>query len=248
MKSIGFIGKMDKTDLIQYVGKMISAMDKRTIFIDATSSQKTRYVIPVISGMEEQNQYIVERDGIDIAVGFNNILELKKYLIGKGEDFNDYEYVLIDIDSDEMCEEYDMKNANNLFFVSSFDKMHVNGGIDLLRFICATKRRENPDAKVDISKILFFHSGISKVDIKYISTLTDNLPINWIGNEIALPYTGEDLSVNIQNQYSSKINPKPLTKEMKDGIIEIVSKITDEDKNKLKKVLANIEKVARFTA
>ena len=124
--------------------------------------------------------------------------------------------------------------------------MHINGGINLLKYVCATKRREDPDAKVDIQKILFFHTGINKVDINYINFLTENLPINWGGNEIDLPYTGEDLSVNIQNQYSSKINMKPLTREMKAGIVEVVGNITGEDRNKLKKVLANIEKSSKF--
>lgn len=246
MRSIGFVGKMDKTDLVQYVGKLLSALGKKTIFIDATSSQKTRYIIPVISGVENQSQYIVEHDGLDIAVGFNNILELKKYLISKGEDFNEYEYVLIDVESDEMCEEYDIKNANSMFFVSSFDKMHILKGIELLKYICATKRREDPDAVLDLTKAVYY-SEINTADSMYIDSLTENLPINWINNTVILPYNGIDISVNIQNQYSSKINFKYLSQEMKNGIIDIVSIISGEEKNRLKKTVKNIEKIATFS-
>lgn len=247
MKSVGFVGKMDKTELIQYVAKMLSSMGKKTIFIDATTTQKTRYTIPTINGMNLQAQYIVEHDGIDIAIGFNNILELKKYLISKGEDFTEYEYVLIDTDSDEMCEEYDIKNANNLFFVSSFDKMHIVKGVELLKYICATKRREDTDAEVDLTKVLYYSENVNTADTKYIENLSENLPLRWV-NSIVLPYDAGDLSINIQNQYSTKINFRYLSRDMKDGIVQMVSLITGEEKNKLVKVEKNIEKIARFTA
>ena len=247
MKSVGFVGKMDKTELIQYVAKMLSSMGKKTIFIDATTTQKTRYTISAINGMNLQTQYIVEHDGIDIAIGFNNILELKKYLISKGEDFTEYEYVLIDTDSDEMCEEYDIKNANNLFFVSSFDKMHIVKGVELLKYICATKRREDTDAEVDLTKVLYYSENVNTADTKYIENLSENLPLRWV-NSIVLPYDAGDLSINIQNQYSTKINFRYLSRDMKDGIVQMVSLITGEEKNKLVKVEKNIEKIARFTA
>lgn len=242
MKSVGFIGKMDKTELIQYVAKVISSFDKKTIFIDATTSQKTRYAVPALPGMEGQGQYVVEHDGVDVAVGFNNILELKKFLLGKGEDFNNYDYVLIDIDSDEMCEEYDMKNANNLFFVTSFDKMHILKGIELLKYICATKRREDTSAKIDLMKVLYY-SELNTADTKYINSLTEDLPINWINESVNIMYNGLDLSVNIQNQYSTKIGLKNLSQELKAGIMDIVSVITGEDKNRIKKTIKTIERI-----
>ena len=89
MKCIGFIGKSDKTELIGYISKIIAATGKKVIFLDATSSQKTRYTIPTIDGVDEQTQYVTQHDGVDVAVGFSNMLELKKYLLTKGEDFND---------------------------------------------------------------------------------------------------------------------------------------------------------------
>ena len=247
MKSVGFVGETDKTDLIQYTAKLISSLDKKVILIDATKTQKTRYTIPTINGIDNQSQYVVEHDNIDVAVGFNNVLELKKYLISKGEDFTEYDYVLINVDSDEMSEEYDMKNANNLFFVTSFDKMHISKGIDVLKYICATKRREAPDSSVDLTKVIYY-SSINTADSKYIDNLAENLPLNWLGNTVNMPYDNGDISVNIQNQYSSKIDFRYLSPDYKNGVVDIVNIITGEDKNMLKKAVKNIEKTARFTA
>ena len=53
MKCIGFVGSADKTELVMYIAKVLSSLDKKTIYIDATTKQKTRYIIPTIGDMEE---------------------------------------------------------------------------------------------------------------------------------------------------------------------------------------------------
>lgn len=247
MKSIGFVGEMDKTGMLLCVGKMLSALGCKAMLIDATKLQKTRYVIPLIVENETQEQYITQHDGLDVAVGFENILELKKYLLSKGEDFSEYEYILIDSDVEEMCEEYDIKSANKLFFVTTFDKMQLAKGVDLLRFICASKRREDPNGTVNVEKVLAYtQTNIKTVDNRYIERLTENLPINWSDSKIVTSYDEGDLSAYIQNQYRNKIEFRDITPQTKLGILEIVYQITGEDKNRLKKVLKSIEKNARF--
>ena len=79
MKCIGFIGKTNKSEMVQYVAKIISSLGNKVMVIDATTAQRTRYTVPTILGTENQNQYIVQYDSVEIAVGFNNMLELKKY-------------------------------------------------------------------------------------------------------------------------------------------------------------------------
>lgn len=246
MKCIGFIGKTNKTEIVQYIGKIISAYGKKVIVVDATSIQRTRYTVPTIMGTDIQNQYVVQHDSIDIAVGFSNMLELKKYLLAKGEDFNEYDYVLVDTDVEEMIEEYDLKSANNLFFVSSFDKFDVQKGVELLMFICASKRRAEPEGTLNIEKVLYY-SEINTADSKYIDRLSENLPINW-GKTINYPYDQGDLSVNIQNQYASKLDLRYLTSSYKSALMQTVKVITGEEESSIKKAIKNIERNAKFTA
>lgn len=246
MKSIGFAGNTDKTELIMYIAKFLVALNKKTIFIDATTKQKTRYIIPTIGDVEEQNQYVVQHDGVEFAVGFTNMLELKKYFLSKGEDFTEFEYVLVDTDTPEMCEEYDLKSANNLFFVSSYDKYHIVKGIELLKYMCAVKRKADPEAQLVLTKLLYY-SEINTADSQYIEGLAENLPLLWSHNTINFPYDQGDLSANIQNQYGTKIDFRNLTPMYKNSIIETVSFITGDEKSVLKKVLKNIEKEAKFS-
>lgn len=247
MKCIGFIGKTNKTEIVQYVAKIISSLGNKVMMIDATSSQKTRYTVPTIIGTENQSQYVVQYDGIEIAIGFGNMLELKKYLLSKGEDFNEYDYVLVDTDVEEMIEEYDLKSANNIFFVSSYDKFDVLKGIELLRFICASKRRADPEGKLFVEKVLYY-SEINSADSKYIDIFSDNLPIEWDFSTLNFPYDQGDLSVNIQNQYAAKLDLRFLTKQYKEALISAVKIITGEAEGSLRKVVKNIERNAKFSA
>lgn len=247
MKCIGFIGKSDKTELIGYISKIISATGKKVIMLDATSIQKTRYTIPTIENVAEQSQYVVQHDGVDVAVGFSNMLELKKWLLSKGEDFNEYDYVMVDTDMQEMIEEYDLKSANINFFVSSYDKLYIHKGIDLLRFLCAIKRRTEPDGTIPITKLLYY-SDINTADSKYIEKMYDNLPIVWADKSLNFPYDQGDLSVNIQNQYANKFDIKLLSKTYKEALANAVEIITEEPISTIKKVMKNVEKAAKFFA
>ncbi len=247
MKSIGFIGKVDKTELIGYISKVISATGKKVIMVDATAIQKTRYTIPTIDEMDPQSQYVVQHDGVEIAVGFSNMLELKKYLLSKGEDFNEYDYVMVDTDLVEMIEEYDLRNANELFFVTSYDKLYIHKGVELLKFICALKRRTDPEGTVDINKLMFF-SDIDSADTKYVENVTANLPVTWNETPCFFPYDQGDLSVNIRNQYSNKLDVRLLSKTYKEALAQAVSKITGDPIANIKKVIKNVEKSAKFYA
>lgn len=246
MKCIGFIGKADKTELIGYVAKILASTAKKVIMLDATVNQKTKYTIPTIDGMETQSQYVVQHDNVEVAVGFSNMLELKKYLLSKGEDFNSYDYVLVDTDQEEMIEEYDLKSANANFFVTSYDKWCIHKGIELLRFLCALERRTDPEGRVNIHKVLYY-SEINTADSKYIERLSDNLPVEWDGAAINIPYDQGDLSVNIQNQYSNKFDIRPLSKIYKEGLAKMVEIISGEQMSNIKKVMKNVEKVTRFS-
>jgi len=246
MKSIGFVGQMDNNGIVLCIARIIAGFGKKTIVVDATSSQRTRYTIPTMFGASRQEQTVVTYDSIDIAIGFNNLLELKKYLLTKGEDFNDFEYVIINTDREEMCEEFDVKNANKLFFTSTYDKYELNRGVELLKYICATKRRENTSATLNCSKILVY-TEIKSQGLQYINSLTADLPIEWEGSDINLSYEEGDWSAFIQNQYNNKIEFKFLGKHTKEGIAEAATRILEEPKDRVYKAMKSIEKAAAFS-
>ena len=145
-----------------------------------------------------------------------------------------------------MCEEFDIKNANKLFFTSTYDKYELNRGVELLKYVCATKRREDTQAMLDVSKILVYTEIRSQAG-NYIDSLTGELPINWQGADINLSYEEGDWSAFIQNQYSNKIEFKYLSKHTKEGIAEAATRILEEPRDRVLKAMRSLEKVASFS-
>jgi hypothetical protein len=244
MKSIGFVSQMDCSGFLNCIARLVAQFGKKVIVIDATSQQRTRYTVP---GMFSRNteQYVNKHDNIDIAVGFNNILELKKWHVTKGEDFNDYDYVFINTDRQEMCEEFDLNNANSLFFATTYDRFELDKGVELLKYICASKRNDDTNAKVKINTIIV-STAINTVNSRRIDDLTSEMPIEQIGEKIELSYDEGDLSALIQNQYSNKIEFKNLSRQSKEGIAEAASRILEEPKEKVLKAVKGVEKNSSF--
>ena len=77
MKTVGFIGAYDKTDLILYVAKIMIGLKRRVLLIDSTITQKSRYVVPVIGPTKS---YVTEFEGIDVAVGFDDFKQIEQYI------------------------------------------------------------------------------------------------------------------------------------------------------------------------
>ena len=76
MKKIGFIGAYDKTDIILSVAKVLTMANKKVLVLDNTITQKSKYVVPVIN---PTRSYITTYEGIDVAVGFENMEKLRRY-------------------------------------------------------------------------------------------------------------------------------------------------------------------------
>ena len=59
MKKVAFIGSYDKSDIIIYIAKIITSLDKKVLVVDATINQKARYIIPaMLKLIQEQNERI----------------------------------------------------------------------------------------------------------------------------------------------------------------------------------------------
>ena len=104
MKKIVFIGGYDKTDLILYIAKVLKVTEKKVLFIDTTITAKTRYIVPTLTPTKK---YVTTYDGIDVAIGFKDIRDFKEYQSIEGSLDNEYDFMLIDIDSIEAYYNFD---------------------------------------------------------------------------------------------------------------------------------------------
>ena len=225
MKKIGFIGAFEKTDLIIYTARILTELKNRVLVIDTTILQKARYIIPCIAPTKS---YVTEYEGIDVAVGFEELESLNAYM---GNIENDYDIVLIDVDSYEKFDSFEIMNSEKIYFVTAFDSFSLKKGIEII----GTMRQ-----KVKMKKILFERDFLEEDD-EYLNLLSMTYPIEWDEEKIYFPYDQGDLTAIIENQRVTKIKLKNLSEEYREALFMLTQEIVPEAKTgDIKKALKNI--------
>lgn len=231
MKTIGFIGAYDKTDLIIYIARILTAMNKRVLVIDTTFLQKAKYIVPAISPAKT---YITTYEDIDIAVGFYDYYSIKSYL-GISEQANlDYDYIFIDIDSHECLESFNIQMTDKNYFVTGLDVYTLRRGLEILSGL---------QERLDLTKILFA-KNLSYDEEEYFNFLSLGAKVNWSEETIYFPFEQGDAGVIIQNQMVQKIKFKKLTELYKGSLMYIASELLEsqQEQNELRKVFKQLEK------
>ena len=228
MEKINFIGAYDKTDSIMYIAKILTEMKKKVIIVDATITQKSKYVIPTV---ENKNEYITNYSNIDFAIGFTNYNDIKTYLGMPQSAAFTYDYMLIDIDNSDLLNNFDVYSSKKTYFVTSFDLYALKKGVEVL------KRLSLP---VEITKV-YFSKLMSQTEDDYFNYIATGCRVKWNQEKIYFPLLNEDLDVIKENQRLSKIRFKGLSNEYKMSLIEWTQDICG-DSNGVKKACRQIER------
>lgn len=228
MEKINFIGAYDKTDSIMYIAKILTEMKKKVIIVDATITQKSKYVIPTV---ENKNEYITNYSNIDFAIGFTNYNDIKTYLGMPQSAAFTYDYMLIDIDNSDLLNNFDVYSSKKTYFVTSFDLYALKKGVEVL------KRLSLP---VEITKV-YFSNLMSQTEDDYFNYIATGCRVKWNQEKIYFPLLNEDLDVIKENQRLSKIRFKGLSNEYKTSLMEWTQDICG-DSNGVKKACRQIER------
>ena len=228
MEKINFIGAYDKTDSIMYIAKILTEMKKKVIIVDATITQKTKYVIPTI---DSRSEYIANYANIDFAIGFTNYNDIKTYLGMPQSAAFTYDYMLIDIDNSDLLNNFDVYSSKKNYFVTSFDLYALKKGVEVL------KRLSLP---VEIMKV-YFSNLMSQSEDDYFNYIATRCRVKWNQDKIYFPLLNEDLDVIKENQRLSKIRFKGLSNEYKTSLMELTQDICGYS-NGVKKACRQIER------
>lgn len=213
MEKVGFIGNYDKIDLMIYTAKVLAKLGKKTLIIDATGNQKSRYIVPSINPTVS---YITEFESIDIAVGFEDFESVQKYFGVEDEFQLNYDYILFDIDSSIKIEKMRISNLDRNYFVTAFDLYSLNKGVEALN---------NLQMPFKLTKI-YFTKTFYKEEDEYLNYLALGRKVIWNENIIYMPLESGDATAIAENQRLGKIKFKNLTPDYKEGIACVVSDIT----------------------
>jgi len=212
MKKIGFVGAYDKIETILYVAKILSSFKQRVLVIDSCKMQKARYIVPSIAPTVN---YVVSYEGFDIAVGFTNFNHIKGYLGKTYEEELEYDIVLVDVDSIEYFEEFEIQFSDNLFFVTGFDMYTLKKGLEIIHGLTQP---------VPMTKMLFANK-VLKQDNEYLNFLSKDEKVVWNENIINILTSDYDNLVFSENQRVSRLKFKNLSANYKESLATIVMTI-----------------------
>lgn len=228
MKKIGFIGVYDKTDLILGIAKILEEAQKKVLVIDATEIQKSRYVVPVINPTKS---YITEFEGIDVAVGFETLENVKQYLALEGEEKFEYDYMLIDADNYDGITKYNLSDSEKLYYVTSFDAYSLKKGIEVLSQIQVPFHMTR----------LFYSKEMLKEEVEYFDYLALGLKVIWNEEKLYFLLENGDKAAITENQRVSKIKFRNLSNEYKENVVYLVHDIEQElDERKIRAIMKNL--------
>ena len=241
MRKIGFIGAYDKANFIIYTAKILRMLDYKVLIVDTSRIQKIKYIIPSINPTKS---YITSFEDMDFVVGFDSWEEIEKYLgvsFFSNEENEElekqetekikkelYDYVLIDIDSTEMLESFEIEKADKNYFVTSFDLFSLKKGMDIFK---------NLEKSIDLTKIEFSYDN-SKEDEEYLNYISLEYKINWNNYALYFKILGEDNKVFEENQRVEKIKFRRLSVNYRDSLAYVIQDISrEENMGKIKKAM-----------
>lgn len=231
MKTIGFIGAYEKTDLLVYIARILTAINKKVLIIDTTILQRAKYIVPVISPTKS---YITSFENIDIAIGLDSYSLIKRYLGIPEHAALPYDYVFVDIDSVEGMQDFDVKTFDKNYFVSGLDVYTLKRGLEILGEI---------QEKLKLKKILFSRN-ISYEEEEYFNYLALGKKVDWEDETIYFQIEPENEATIIENQMVQRIKFKKLTELYKQNLLYLTEEFLDNKKEvaELKKVYKQLEK------
>ena len=214
MKKIGFIGAYDKTDLLLNIAKVLTVMNYRVLVVDSTINQKARYVVPAI---DPTVSYITSFEDI----GTTGELP--------------YDILLIDCDTIERVEQFELEKANKNYFVTSFDVYSLKRGLEIL---------SNITVPIKLTKTIFTKE-VLKEDDEYLNYLSLGYKIIWEDERIYFPIENGDSVVITENQRLQKIKLKKISLQYKESMSFIIQQVLDQNNDSnIRKAIKTIEKGA----
>ena len=228
MKKIGFIGAFDKTDVILSIAKVLTMAGKNVLVMDNTITQKCKYVVPVINPTKS---YITTYEGIDVAVGFESLNDLKQYVGLDENESLEYDYIMVDTDSFTGVSKFGLQGADKVYFVTSFDMYSLKRGTEILSQL---------GVPVKVTRI-FYSKDMLKEEEEYFDYLSLGTKAIWNEEKIYFILENGDYPAIMENQRILKIKLRNLSNEYKKNIEFLTNDIDNEIggkkiKNKIKEL------------
>lgn len=230
MKKVGFIGAYDKCNLIMCVAKVLTMKNKRVLIIDTTAEQKFKYIVPTI---HPTRTYITTWEQIDVAVGFEDVLEILEY-IGATKLEQEYDIVLMNIDNPKAFDKMQVETNDINCFVTAMDLYSIRKGIEIFSGL----QKPMKLVKIIFSKIM------EDADNEYIDYLALGSRMEWSEKQIFFPLILDDKYVEMDNQLIYRLGLRTMSVLYKESLATLIGMLFKEEikEQEAKRIIKALEK------
>ncbi len=213
MEQIGFIGSLDKKDLLVNLGTILVNFGKRVLIIDATYMQRLRYMIPRVDSNNPMT-FVGEYQGIDIAVGFMNYAGIAQYL---GTNGLNYDFIFVDSDNIQTTYSFMLPSMKKLFFATSFDQFEIQRAVEMFAGL---------NRPMQFTKLIF-SSYINNNEEKLLDHALGSQFVSFNQNKVIISDVDIDRVATLENQVAKRITFKHYSGVYKDGLEYIAAMISE---------------------
>ncbi|MEK4372325.1 hypothetical protein [Paenibacillus sp. FSL R5-0473] len=226
MKRSLFLGSADISDLLQYVGKVISISGRKVLLVDGTTEKYIQNNTP--TPMTTSQMKVVEFDGFDVAVGYETFDEIET-LVAK----NDYEQLIVHCSDISFLNKEEFNSFHTKYIAATPEKMSIDKTVDLVKVLFGKEHSDGKSPKTDVTKISVNHVE-GNIAEDYLETILTDLPISWSEEPFELLHDEIDYVTKINNQHQGKINIRRLSKNYKGIIKKLTAEISELETNLIK--------------
>ncbi|MDQ0110658.1 hypothetical protein [Paenibacillus harenae] len=228
MKTILFAGYPAKHELLLYMGKLLASLGARTLVVDATLRQSYKYIVPAIKDTHD----LTEFEGFDVAFSLHTIHEAKSCLSQKDERLEAYDYILVDMDTEQHLHAWD-----------KWHQQYLISGLDRVSLATNALMLEAYFSKESTGR---FHTVVypyvhGDVDESHIQSELQQYPAEW-GETVTFLLDERDCEVGIKNQLYNRISMKGLSRHTRKSLASLCRLVSGEAAGNIRKAFRQAER------
>lgn len=231
-KTIGFIGYSNKTEYVINLAKLLNIVEKKVLVVDATAEQKYKYSIPTLNASEKV--YVEHFDGIDFAIGFNSVSDIKKHLENKTSIEEYYDVVILDIDNADSYASFVKEEIDKKYFFVEYSNIAMEKNKEILKEI---KAHQDVGSKEKITKVIF-SQYVTRASEKYFFHKIEECEVDFEEIDFVLEYSDQDRIADIEFEQSGYIDMNRHTRQFINCLANMTEDIIQDVKAiEIKKII-----------
>lgn len=217
---LGFVGSY-KVDMLHYLSRILSALNKQVLIIDASKEQALKATLPTVTGSEVYT-YL----GVDCCSNADRLTELNKAI-----NLKDYDIALVDHGLNEELELHNM-DYSIVFIVSDYERHHI----------LSLKQILNNFLNKNMNVVKIYRDVINtKIDKDYINQILNIEEYAKVIAEYEFEFTEDDYKCKLLCQYDDVFSFKKLSKKYKEMFADIIEELYGIKFGEVMKIIKSVE-------